>query len=97
MAKLQLEVTLRKNETGEVRVFKCVDDDQFKDAIVFSWTENNFSCDCNRSLFWSDYSDEDENEDDEYPCGDTKFTLLKLYLPELGETLYEELHDQSGV
>ncbi len=89
LSKLQLEVTLRNNETGETRVFHLYESSEYKDTIVFSWTENNFSCDCNRGLLWDDYPDEDDDEEDQYPCGDTKFTLLKLYLPETGETLFE--------
>jgi hypothetical protein len=97
MTKLQLEVTLRNNKTGETRVFKEEGWLEYKDTIVFFWIGGSFSCDCNRGLLWDGYPAEDDDEEDQYPCGDTKFTLLKLYLPETGETLFEELHDKSGV
>lgn len=44
-------IRLRSADSGETRDF--VDDCEYSDdAIVFMYSEGNYSCDCNRSLFF---------------------------------------------
>jgi len=46
-------------------------------AMVFQYTDGNYSCDCNRRAFLARANQEDEPEGDDDVCGDT-FTLKKL-------------------
>lgn len=70
------KVTMRNNETGEVRDFE--QDLEWHDSSHFWWTEGNYGCDCNRYLVWNDYPD----EDDDTPCGHTLFTVLHATFPD---------------
>lgn len=57
------------------------------EAVEFQWTEGNYSCDCNRSLFINRHCDNapeswpDENEDGYMKCGD-RIELVSLTLIE---------------
>lgn len=43
----------------------------------YAWAEGNYSCDCNRALFFAQAGG--EAEDDDRPCGDyERFELLSL-------------------
>lgn len=55
-----------KNETGEARTYAT----EFSDdrGVVYMFQDGNYSCDCNRHLFWH-RANGDEPEDDA-PCGD---------------------------
>lgn len=48
------------------------DNEHYRDVIEYMYTEGNQSCDCNRhDMFYPKY-------EDDYPCGDGRFKLLKL-------------------
>ncbi len=51
---------------------------QYEDSIIFSWTENNYCCDCNRSDEFARAAGEPEEE--EADCGSERFTLLRMEL-----------------
>lgn len=80
-------VRIRNNSTGEIRQRVeefCLEDDG--SPSLFIWQEGNFSCDCNRWLFFHDFPDCEE--DDEGPCGDSAFSVEILDLN--GKVLYSE-------
>lgn len=51
---------IRENSTGEIREHKTVmlleDGDDFPDT--FNWADGNYSCNCNRSIFFGTKSDD---------------------------------------
>lgn len=46
-----LNVTIRKNDTGETRAYQSEHDCTGEHAD-YIWSEGNYACDCNRSLFF---------------------------------------------
>ena len=46
----------------------------------YLWTDGNYSCDCNRELFFCRAAAEDEPE--EHACGESRFAALKAILPD---------------
>jgi hypothetical protein len=67
---------IRKNDTGEIRIYKddlYLDDDGSPNTFI--WVDGNFSCDCNRSLFFARANDEDEDEAWELGCSDTDYSV----------------------
>ena len=60
-------VAIRKNATGEVRLYEMPCDW----VGDFPWTGGNYSCDCNRAILFAA-----DDEDDECPCGKTAFSCL---------------------
>jgi hypothetical protein len=73
-------VTMRKNETGEVR---AIDQDlEWHDSSLYWWTDGNFGCDCNRHIHWL-YAEGKRPEDiDDIDCGDTRYTVLYADFPD---------------
>ena len=84
-APTHIEIT--DTATGEMRVY--VDDFGFDDDPAsgneFCWSEGNFSCDCNRELF---FERANGNEPDETECGDDRFRVLIKTMD--GVVLYQE-------
>lgn len=67
-------IHLRKNASGEVRIVK--DGSSFPyENHDYMWTEGNYSCDCNRHLFFERAVGREPDED--VPCGDSLYTALK--------------------
>lgn len=85
---------IRKNATGEVRRYGM---DQIlmegeEHPSVFNWELNNYSCDCNRELFFGyaaglKYDDMPERE-----CTHGQFSV-NLENPVTGEVYYREFGD----
>jgi hypothetical protein len=67
---------IKNNATGEVRDYPTTErlnnDEEF--PSVFSWEENNYSCDCNRSLFFND-NDVSTTYDAIDECSDGRFSV----------------------
>src|SRR4051812_5803648 len=59
------KILLRNNDTGEERLY--VDDGDWTETTEFTWVEGNYSCDCNRSLFFARAAG--EPDDVSAPCG----------------------------
>mgnify|MGYP001578508513 CR=1 FL=1 len=76
---------IRKNSTGEVRA--CGASWLADNPSPYIWAEGNYRCDCNRHLFFSE-SDSEEDFND-YPCGETAYTVLKIVLED-GTIVYTE-------
>jgi len=51
------------------------DEDDLFSTMLYMYTEGNYSCDCNRSLFW--LRSQQLSEDEKLECGET-MQLLKL-------------------
>lgn len=86
---VRIVAKIRHNPTGEVRDYPTEgiwdgDDDQ---TTRYIWEDGNFSCDCNRSLFFYSHA-----EDMEADCGDDLFSV-NLVNPRTGEVFYREFED----
>jgi hypothetical protein len=87
-----IDVYLRDTVTGDTRVHRDEgwwDVDGFTEQIAFSdfiWSDGNYACDCNRSLFlWPDRTDK------ELPCSnDARIVIDKIVDVVTGETVYSE-------
>jgi len=67
------KVAIRKNATGEIRIYTSTID--WHESAHFLWTDGNYACDCNRELFFARAGGEDPTLE-EVQCGDTKFAAL---------------------
>ena len=79
---------IRKNETGEIRQYETheiLEDGEWFPS-VFNWEENNYSCDCNREIF---FERSNGKEIDVTSCTDGRFSV-KLQNPKTGTFYYEE-------
>jgi len=72
------EVLIRKNDIGESRWFDAGDS---YDNELWQWTEGNYSCDCNRALFWARAGNEDDIDID---CSDGRFTAVVVVFEDGG-------------
>lgn len=75
-------VFIRNNQTGEVR--KHIMDLPWDENSYYWWTEGNFGCDCNRDNEFRRAGNEPIL--DEPPCGDKRYSVLKVVL-ETGEEI----------
>jgi hypothetical protein len=90
---MKIYITLRENDSGIVKKIQCESDyesvyeywgrdhEAAKEAIIFYYTEGNMGCDCNRKLDFYDHKIDAENE---APCTEGKYDLLKIESDELG-------------
>ncbi len=62
-----MKVTLKDSKTGEVKTIDRPGEDPYM------WEDGNYSCDCNRSLFFYGLK-----IDESFPCGNARFELVKL-------------------
>jgi len=79
--------TLFDKKTGLQSEYKEDYDWDNESTMLFQWLENNYDCDCNRSIFLYGY-DEKTN----YPCcsgeADRQIDLLKITDQETGKVVY---------
>lgn len=71
------KIALRQNSTGEVRIVTEDEDPKYPwigGGPEFCWTEGNYSCDCNRALFFARAGDEPDPDD--RACGEVAYTAL---------------------
>lgn len=66
-----MEVSIIDTTTGETRTFHEADEEA-DEWPPFNWTEGNYSCDCNRALFFVRAKNE---EDPNIPCGEERFKV----------------------
>jgi len=78
-----LTVKITDTITGDSRLFSS-DMEWYGDYI---WSEGNFSCDCNRYLFFQRALNMDE--DGESPCGDDRYTIDSIFHD--GKIVYTEM------
>lgn len=74
---MKYTIKLKDTRTNETRSVE-VDDTETGGlhGLLFQWFENNFSCDCNRSLFFYDWDDWDDSK--ELPCGDDTIVIEEI-------------------
>lgn len=65
-------VNIKNNSTSEVRK---VDFNLpwNNDSSHFLWTQGNYSCDCNKHLFFS-------NSEEDFKCGDDVYSIVDITL-----------------
>ena len=75
---MNYKVTIRKNETQEVR--ECdMGDIEWREYSVIWWTDGNFGCDCNRERVFEESVNPDCTIDDCH-CSDGRFTVPHVTL-----------------
>jgi len=65
-----LNIHIRRNSDGK-RVVYC-DDSEWDATREYMWAEGNYACDCNRSIFFSNATG---NDDDCTDCGSDGFSV----------------------
>lgn len=87
---VEVHAHIRLNSTGETRVY--VTDEILEEGELhpstFNWAENNYSCDCNRQIFFM-LSIGIELDDDDSPCTSKRYSV-QLVNPVTGEIYYNE-------
>jgi len=81
---LTVSVTIKKVSTSESRTLP---DEQYSldvSNLRFLWADGNYSCDCNRAIFF----DRPEDDEAEYPCSDGAY-LVKVVAD--GEVILDEI------
>lgn len=106
-AHLDIVMTLRRRSTGEARVYRTdwcpflpTTKDDLLRGVLFQWTEGNFSCNCNRSIFWAEAGG--EPAPDETPCdiGDDRFEIVApewLARADRGEEPFGDFYELTEV
>ena len=74
--KLTYDIVVRKNATGEERVYQCGLD--WLDHTEFFLTEGNFGCDCNRGICFERANN--PKWDGDRPCGHDTYTIPRVIL-----------------
>lgn len=80
-----IEADIVKVSTGEIRTYIEEDEGDHDEKTrnwrldeggdIYLWSEGNYSCDCNRALFFARAAGEDEPDE---PCGDSAYRLISL-------------------
>lgn len=87
---VEVIVKIRENATGEVR--ECLSHEILERGndypSSYIWEDGNFSCNCNRSLFFGRAGGEEEPM--EADCGDGLYSV-QLRNKKTGEVYYDEL------
>lgn len=82
---------IRKNDTREVREYHpdmlIKDGEDWPD--IWIWTDGNFSCDCNRALFFGYAAGETWKDANDAPCGEGGYSV-KLVNPVTGECFFDD-------
>jgi hypothetical protein len=73
-------VEIRRNADGVISIYRM---DYFGDFI---WSDGNYSCDCNRAIFFHEARKEDSSDRE---CGDSAFSVRILH-PVSSAVLYED-------
>lgn len=76
-------VTIRRNKDGKTVRFA----DRLHEATEYMWSEGNFSCDCNRELFF--FRELGLNDPDDTICGESAYSVR--IATQDGRILYDEL------
>ncbi len=88
---IKIEVHLRNKLNGDSRI--CIEEGYLNedgDFFDFVWSEGNFSCDCNRSIFLYEGDSSKTME-----CHTENIIIDKIVRQDTGEILYEE-HEKGG-
>lgn len=70
---------IKNNETGEIREYETHEILEYESEYpnIFNWSENNYSCDCNRLLFFMRCGGESTDSilDEDIDCTEHKFSV----------------------
>lgn len=88
LRQLPIAVHLRHVPTGETRVYRTEEPEWEDGWSDFIWDEGNYSCDCNRWLFWERAAGRSPATD--VPCSDGVYRVDRIVREDTGEVLYEE-------
>lgn len=90
---VKVDAVIRENATGIVRVFETSEilcDGEVEPNPV-NWTEGNFSCDCNRILFFGYAAGETFGETESHDgCAGEGAYSVRLRNPKTGRVYYSE-------
>ncbi len=75
-----VKADLRDTRTGKCVQHTCKIEKEWEPGQFHQWTEGNYSCDCNRSLFMY-------GEEGELPCNNGK-NVIVLDRLQVGDTVY---------
>lgn len=85
----QYLIKLRNTKTGESTEHQDnYDYGGDQDLMLFQWLENNFSCDCNRSIFMYD------DEDKELPCSGDPTIVIDWIKNQAGDIVWSPTDDE---
>jgi hypothetical protein len=84
---IKIVALIRNNKSQEIVEFPCdgIWDEKNFQPSLFIWQDGNFSCDCNRAIFWNEVSEKKKSEN----CGHKRFSV-NLKNPKTGEIFYKE-------
>lgn len=83
-----IEVHIRRASDGEVRIHK----DEYGNNPRYQWGDGNYSCDCNRYLFFEragGRSGDDDPLDDDRGCSEADYVVERIVRAGTGEVLIE--------
>jgi hypothetical protein len=82
MGKVPVIVRITQIATGETREHA----DCLEDGNPYMWSDGNFSCDCNREIFFRQSRGEDEIDNS---CGETRYGV-RIVNVATGAIIYDE-------
>lgn len=87
---VSIHVNICKQSDGVTRVYKTdgLLDDDGEHLHTYIWEEGNYSCDCNRYLFYQRAHGEEERDED-CTCGDGGYVVW-IVNPATGDIVYDE-------
>ena len=85
---VEIVAYIRNNETNEIRKYATdiIWDENEHEAETYIWEEGNFSCDCNRHIFFQNVNGED---DENRKCSEDKYSV-NLLNPKTNKYFYKE-------
>lgn len=87
---MKYEISIKDMDTSEIRTYE--DEFDSDDIVDWQFSEGNYSCDCNRELFFCRVKDEEENWD--RMCTDGDYTVHIVNV-ETGDIVYSEFWLES--
>lgn len=72
-----IKITIKNKDTGKIYTLH----EPWFSGFEYSWSEGNYSCDCNRSIFCGkSYEDSSVS-----PCGESRYRIIDCDIKELIE------------
>jgi len=88
MDEIKTIVLIKKVDTQEIRKYDG-GEYPYLNTAIFQWSEGNYSCDCNRSLFF-DYANDGDGEGEwDIPCSEGLF-IVQLKDKNTNKVIYDE-------
>ncbi len=91
--KVEIIAEIRNNLTGEIRLYMTegIMEEGDDHPHTFIWEEGNYSCDCNREIFFFRAGGE-RAPDEESACTDDRYSV-NLVNPITGKAFYDEFRN----